>query len=56
MMTYRMAKKATSKNIEPTIQCRVQKHTPEAIKISVAAMSHCTADRYCMRNWMKVIL
>jgi len=47
-----MAKKATSRNIEPTIQCRVQKHTPAARNMRVAAIGYCTAERYCMRNWM----
>lgn len=36
--THNTAMNATSKNTVPTIQCRVQKHRPEAKKISVAAM------------------
>jgi hypothetical protein len=35
-----IAKKATTRNIEPTIQCRVQKHAPAARKMSVAAMNY----------------
>lgn len=52
-MTQSVTTKATIRNSVPTIQCRVQKHAPEARKMSVAAiggdsnsLSHCTV--HCM--------
>jgi len=55
-MTHSTAKKATSRNIEPTIQCRVQKHAPAARKMTVATIRNCSPTQHCMRNWMEAIL
>ena len=46
---------ATTRNSVPTAQWRVQKQAPEARKISVAAMRHCSAGHHCTRNCMTVI-
>ncbi len=56
-MIYNTAKAATKRKSDPTIQCLVQKHAPAARKMRVAAIgAHCTAERYCMRNWMEGFL
>lgn len=54
-MAQRIAKKATNRNIPPTIQCFVQKHKPAARNMSVAAMRHCSGAQHCTRNCMGVI-
>ena len=47
-MSQSVTTKATSREIEPTIQWRVQKHAPEKMKITVAAMgSDLISDEYC---------
>lgn len=56
-MIYNTAKNANNRNIEPTTQCRVQKHAPAARKITVAIIdSNCIRARHCMRNCTAVIL
>ena len=56
-MTQSTAKKATSRNIVPTIQWRVQKHNPEARKIKVATIgADCSCAQHCIGNWMEAIL
>lgn len=55
-MTQSTAKKETNKNMDPTIQCRVQKHAPAARKITVATIGdHCNPAQHCTRNWIAVI-
>lgn len=50
-------KNATNRNSAPTIQCFVQKHSPEKMNMSVAAIGiESNTEYHCMRHWIEVIL
>lgn len=54
-MIHRTMTKATTRKTVPTIQCFVQKHAPEARKMSVAAINDCNPAQHCTRNWIGVV-
>lgn len=55
-MNQSVTTSATMRNRVPTIQCFVQKHAPEAKKMSVAAMEmEFRPAKHCTRHCIEVI-
>lgn len=53
-MNQSVAIRETTRNSVPTIQCRVQKHNPANMKMSVAAMVDSNFRLHCTVNCMEV--